>query len=104
MCGCASVKQMNDQIDRSNTLIYQNCEAVEKSTSMISANSEAIASSTALINKNKELMESIAALMPKLPIQLGLVLLGSCLFLPSLITALSLRRFTRKFDPLLKNK
>ncbi len=93
---------MNNNIDRTNTLIGQNADAIEKSTATVHANIQAVEGSTALIEKNRAVMEALFALMPTMPIKLGVLLLVSFLFLPSLLVTFSIKKFEKKLEQFLK--
>lgn len=101
LSGCG-IKEMNDNIARSNTLIEQNADAIEKSTATVYANVQAVEESTAMIEKNKALMQSMLALVPTMPVKLSILLLFFFLFLPTLLIIFSIKRFEKKIGYLIK--
>ncbi len=101
MSGCG-LKEMNSNIERSNTLIKENADAIEKSTATVYNNAQAVEESTALIEKNKAVMESLLSLIPTMPAKLTILLILCFLFLPTILIIFSIRRFEKKMEYLIK--
>lgn len=95
MCSnCSCIKEMNDQIERSNRVVGDNIEAVEASTAAVHANVESVESSTALIQKNIALMEKLTNFSSPAATKLSIGLLLFFL-LPSILVILFLRRLEK---------
>jgi hypothetical protein len=92
-CGCVQLDKMNENIDRSTTLISQNSAAVEESTAAISANAREVERSTAAIQGTTSALGALTGFFP-LPL-IGLVVFA-LLILPSLLLVVLICRLERR--------
>ncbi len=105
LAGCGSIHKMNENMQRSNTLIQENTTAIEKSVDTVQANTAAVKASTQTLRESKEVIadntlfiKNFAAKIGEhpyfLPITLALILIA--LFLPSFFLFLFFRRIIQK--------